>query len=95
MHTDDEINFDGFWVDYLESEIDPKLIPDLKELLRISKESRMTLKQYLWLRELVATVDPAHEEHLKKWDQKSTLNKIMDTCAEIEKSKPKSLTTRV
>lgn len=95
MLEDEEIDFDGFWVDYLENEIDPKLIPDLKELLKISKQSRETLKQFHWLRELITTVDPAHEEHLKNWDHKSSLKTIMKACTEVESSKAKSHSTRV
>lgn len=94
MRGDDEINFDNFWVDYLENEIDPKLKADFKQLLSISKESRETLKEYHWLRELIATVDPAHEEHLSKWDQKQTLSDIMATCERLEESKAKSMNPR-
>ena len=93
-HGDEEINFDNFWIDYLEDEIDPKLKPDFKQLLSISKESRETLKEYHWLGELVATVDPAHDEHLAKWDQKQTRDDIMETCHQLEESKAKAMNPR-
>lgn len=86
-----EWEFDGFWVDYLEGELDEKLQGDLRELLKISKESRQTLKNFHWLRELVETVDPAHDEHLKKWDANACKNEIMATCKGIDELKQKQI----
>jgi len=83
-HAEDDFSFDGFWVDYLENEIDEKLMPDLQKLLKLSEESRKTLKSLHWVRELIETADPAHEEHLKKWDENKSFNKIMEACGELE-----------
>jgi hypothetical protein len=68
------------WVDFIEGDVEPSLGSDLQKLLQISLQSRQLVDRLHWTKEMVKSVDPAHDEFLNKWDEKASLMKIMEAC---------------
>ena len=71
---------DWCWVDFVEGEVDRELHADLKKLMNLCEESHRKVDYLIWTREAVKAIDPAHEEHLKSWDEKGSLARIMNGC---------------
>lgn len=71
---------DWCWVDFVEGEVDREMHADLKQLMNLCEESHRKVDFLIWTKEAIRAVDPAHDEHLKKWDEQGSLAQIMNAC---------------
>jgi hypothetical protein len=90
MRNEDENNQDveWAWVDYVEGDVEPEMKQDLQNLLRLSSDSREVVSDLHWTKEMVKSLDPAHDEFLEKWDAKANLEKILEKCQTPAKPSP-------
>lgn len=90
MRKEEENNQDveWAWVDYVEGDVEPELKQDLQNLLRLSSQSREVVGDLHWTKEMVKSLDPAHDEFLEKWDTKANLEKILKGCQTQNVSRP-------
>lgn len=87
MRNEEENNQDveWAWVDYVEGDVEPEMKQDLQNLLRLSSDSREVVSDLHWTKEMVKSLDPAHDEFLEKWDAKASLEKILKMCQTQER----------
>lgn len=82
---DNQEDMDWLWVDFVEDEVDPELKDDLKRLMRLSGDQCQHVENLFWTKEMVKSIDPAHEDYLKNWNKKASISRIMDACDKIQR----------
>ncbi len=78
LNSLNESNVDGWWVDFIEAELDPSILEDVRWLLKHSPSDRETVREFQELRQALADCDWGEpywrEEDWKRLHDKIVLN---------------------